>query len=314
MTSFRKERTRLGLSLNQLGVLWGLSKAQLSLIERGIKPTPPWTKFAFPGLRRHFARKGREADLPPAGTHNCPECGSPMRTQSGYFAHWFHGRVNKRITCTGDPAGAHAPISLGILPDKTQMQRLDRTTNPHTGREVPLAPKRSGTSYEKRYGWVWCDSSSGRSDGCGWLCNPSGKYAFHARRKRKGKVFQIFKCGNPDCRYYRKRLKARGGKASDTVPSLARKTTLPKGAQHCPHCGGNTNRKAVAGVPVGMIQVVCTKCGKISYFHMQARKFAKLPCRVNAPRARRRQAPRRAYGRQSGPAGAPQSESAGSPA
>lgn len=283
MTSFRKQRTRLGLSLRQLSQQWGISPAQLSLIERGKKPIPLWTKDAFAGLRKRLSGEGRGELDALRSAISCPECGVPMRTLNGYLTHWFHKRLKIRMTCTGDPPGTHKPIGVGILVGKARIQRLDRTTNPHTQKEVPLALRRSETFYERRYDWVWCDSSSGRPDGCGWVCKPSGKYAFHARSQKKGTVYQIFKCENPECKYYLKRLKARGGKASDIVPSVARKTTLPRGAQQCPYCGGNTNRKALADVPAGMIQVVCTRCGKIAYFHMQARKFVRHPRLRSSP-------------------------------
>lgn len=285
MTSFRKERTRLGLSLGELGRLWGLSKAQLSLIERGLKPIPLWTKDAFPGLRKRLALGRKRVDGDSHGnTVSCPECGSPMRTQSGYLTHWFHKKLKIRMTCTGNPPGAHPPVSVGILASKAgkKVQRLDRTNNPRMGKEVPLAPRRSETFYERRYDWVWCDSSSGRLDGCGWVCTPAGKYSFHAQSQNNGRVFRIFKCENPSCKYYLKRLKARGGKASDVVPNVARKTTLPKGAQLCPLCGGATIRKAQAGVRPGETQVVCKTCKKISYFHLKARKFLQHGRRVSS--------------------------------
>ena len=85
LTSPLKQRKRLGLSLRQLGKLFGQSKAQLSLIERGKKPIPGWMKFAFAGLRmdlaRHLARRqGQTAE----SDVSCPECGSPMRTYKSY--------------------------------------------------------------------------------------------------------------------------------------------------------------------------------------------------------------------------------------
>jgi hypothetical protein len=207
----------------------------------------------------------------------CPECNLQMRSSSWLARrgpHWFHGPLKRYAFCTGYSGHSHRRIAFGLLSNDT-WQRLDRAKNHITKKEVNLTNRKRVTQYEKKEGWVWCDSSSGREDGCESPCVPHGEYSYHRKNDSTGPVFHIFKCTNPKCKYgkHQNRLKCRGGDAFDSIESDSRKSTLPEYAQICPHCHGPTIRKAKKGVPDGLIQVRCKKCRRISYFKISTGKF-----------------------------------------
>jgi len=257
------------LTQPKLGELLGVHHSQISLLSSGRRRFRPLYRLALEALDRRLRAK-RLKHQPRSSP--CPQCGSPTRLRNSDLAHWhrhwFHGHLRGYARCEG------CRISMGLL-SKGTWQRLDRGVNPNTGMEVVLTRKHVSkkSRYEKDFGFVWCDESVGRIDGCGGLCAPYGKYTFHARRVSTGTVFHIFKCNNPKCQYYAKRLKCRGGKAADSIPNTQRRTTLPKKARVCPYCKGPTICKAKAGVTTGQIQVVCKACKRISYFVPKRGRF-----------------------------------------
>lgn len=192
--------------------------------------------------------------------------------RSSHLTHWFFGRLKNRFICRGRFKPLHEALPMGTPYGAGELQRLDRAKNPD-GLEVPIPGRRTRSWYENKYGMVWCDSSSGRPDGCGRLCWPIGAYRYGTEQP-----VQIFKCLNQECkRYYGYRLRHRGGKV---VPIKSeRRTSLPVFAQRCPYCGGATIRKGSKGVSAGQIQVVCKTCRKISYFSEQGKKQVQPPRR-----------------------------------
>jgi len=271
--SLRTVRERdLRMSLQDLATCWGISKAQLSLIERGKKEQPGWVELAVKGM---LVGNGNPSAHPAKRTdaehhHACPDCDAQMRDRSDHLTHWFHGQLTNHFTCSGRFSPRHRAFSMGT-PFGGQFQRLDRAKNPHTGIEVPIPNRRNKSWYERKYDWVWCDASAGRPDGCGHLCWPAGLYSY------AGKTAQIFKCLNKQCEYYGHRLRHRGGNVF--TPEHSNKSTLPAFAQHCQHCGGPTVRKGGDDVPVGQIRVVCKNCRTLSYFGEKAKKAVTSPRR-----------------------------------
>jgi len=280
MIDIRKFREHHNLTVRALAQRIGMSPSQLNEIETGKKAQPQWLGRVLEGPSIRDELSAKVAQTPNSemlGQQYCPICQSVMRNGSNYLTHWFFGPLRARVICRGRFRPRHAPLVMGIpfgSPQNAKFQRLDHTTNPNTGIDVPLMWKKHKSWYERKCGWVWCDSSSGRPDGCGNLCCACGAYAYHA-----GRTFQIFTCMNRKCKYYRRRLKCRGGSAFAVTPSVARKTSLPHSAKKCPHCGGPTVRKALTGVPHGQVQVVCKSCRKISYFSVTGKRFVQGPKR-----------------------------------
>lgn len=166
-------------------------------------------------------------------------------------------------------------MSFGVLPKQTEWRLLDRVTNPNTMKEMALpSRRRTKTSYEKRYGWVWCPT-------CGGLCVPYGEYNHHYLGSQTGTTYNIFRCFNRDCRDYRRRLKCRNGKAGWKLQHRGRFGSLPHNARTCPRCGGKAigngkHRARVNGVPRELVRVRCKgycKNAKVFYFDVQLGSF-----------------------------------------
>jgi hypothetical protein len=244
---------RYGQTQSALARNLELSQPQISLFDRGLKPEPRWWKAA---LAEEGRRLKAEARLR-ASEEKCPECGAVMKLDVGHLRHWFHGRLKTRLVCRQHPR----PVLLGIPWGKEQLRRLDRATNPNTGKEVPLIWRhRKPNSYEIRYGPIWCDATSGRVNGCNWMCLAT------TRTVQRGRRLHWFKCVNPTCTARPRSFKVRGGKP--LLLSPRRRTTLPEGAQQCPHCEGATIKGFMtrqAMLP-HVIPVHCKRCGKKAYY------------------------------------------------
>jgi hypothetical protein len=277
-------RQRHGLSQGDLGQLLGKSLRWVS--NHDSRKQGPLLNLALEALGRKLIKQKQHNTL------TCPECRAPMRPRNWYLKDWYYGRLKACFSCKGSSDEPHSRVGLALLPNG-ELQRLDRVTNPVTGVETKLRRKRKNkTPYEREYGWVWCDQTSGRQNGCQGICKPEGLYRFH-----KDGVFQIFRCMNPDCIFGRKRLYCRGGKCyeSGSIPSAGRQSTLPEKARVCTHCKtGRTESRGKRNAPLGQIQLHCTDCGKISYFDLLSGKClpgrapgGKKPEDPNRPKCRK---------------------------
>jgi len=245
---------RLGLSQP-----WVVAREKLHVKEER------WVLYALLGLEAEQAqlKRSKSDDCP-----SCPECGAKMKPRNWYLRHWYYGKLKACFYCKGTAINRHARFGLGLLSDG-QFQRLDRIVNKSTGQETQLKSRKQITTYEKEYGWVWCDPGSQRHDGCGGLCTPIGKYRFHG-----GREYQVFRCFNPQC------VHGGGGKGGarlyawkgqlyvpGSIPSTRQRvTSLSSEATKCYYCRGFVHSRGRAQAPPNCIQLHCTRCGKISYW------------------------------------------------
>jgi hypothetical protein len=223
-----------------------------------------WIPSHLVVVARQLKTERCKSDVP-----KCPECLEPMKLAKNYLKHWYYGRLKDRAVCEGRADQSHPRILMGLLSSTGQWQRLDRVKG--TKQETLLRNRKRVTQYERDYGFVWCDSTSGRDAGCGGLCTPQGMYRFH-----KGKEYQIFRCFNPDCEQFGgskggDRLYALAGKIfeSGSIPSSARLSSLPQEAR-CFYCKGPVHSRGTGKAPRQLpncVQLHCQDCGKISYWH-----------------------------------------------
>jgi hypothetical protein len=254
-------------------ILWALGFGQIS-DELLAEPTLTPRQFTSTDLD----------SVPPL----CPECGAQPRLRPDYRKHWFHGNLNNYAYCNGTQDRPHDKVKLGVLAGGSAWIRIDRVMSKaatHINQEVPILRRRSKTAYERRHGWVWCPV-------CGWMCRPSGNYAFHARHSSSGPTYSIFRCTNPECPQPG-RLKCIGGRILRGLPHRGRTTTLPVGARKCPHCGGKTIRN---GALRDLIQLRCKECRKVLHFNPALSRGRFVSLRVGGPLSRDAHRPRCAKG------------------
>ena len=259
LKTFRLQHNNM--TQEKLATLFGYSQQWVAARETGVNPEEVWIRSHLDSLELELRRQNLNSTPP------CPECGVQMKPRNWYLQHWKYGKFKEAAFCKGSPGRPHGRVPMGMLPNG-QWQRLDRIVNERTGQETPLRNRKVITKYEREFDFVWCDSTSGRSSGCGGLLTPAGKYRFH-----KGSEYHIFRCHNSDCDFGHEkggdRLYCRGGRCYEAgaIPSSSRKSSLPEDV-HCFYCKGPVHSRGRRNAPPHCIQLHCVtaSCGKISYW------------------------------------------------
>ncbi len=220
-------------------------------------------------MKRVFAERKRTGEV----GHDVPKCRgckSPM-TKSSERHHYLHRQLLKCWTCKRKcNAGMYGvPVhgeSAGTL------IRLDLARNPNTGEKVRIPWRHKESSYEKRYGLVWCDQTSRRPDGCGSILtyqrpHSSGLSIFGHQNREFCKKY----LGQPVYCW-----------AGKVVDKPERTSLLPKKARICPHCKGRVYRRMGEAYSLmnplraerpELVRCHCTVCKRTLYFNVRLGRF-----------------------------------------
>jgi len=262
---------RESLTVRELAQKLGVHHSQVVRLLRGETKFRPLYSYALRALGEEIRAAQRQSseDAPP-----CSKCRRPMK-ESSKKCHWFYGPLLKCWTCsTRCNAGMSGVPRHGV--NARKLIQLERATNPNTSKEVRIPWRHKLSHYEQRYGFVWCDLSSGRPNGCGSVLS----YERTAKFKTSAKTYAVFKCQNRDCNYHPKWLYCRAGKAH--LEPQHTSSSLPARAQTCPRCKGRVYRRMGRAYPsmnprrnsrAELIRCHCIKCGKTLYFNSKRGKF-----------------------------------------
>jgi hypothetical protein len=264
---------RYGLTYRQLALRLGISVGLVSEAAKG-RGSATIRHLLVPAVNEEVKKLNREIRSA-EGAPPCPGCNSAMM-RSSKRSHWFHGRLRECWTCHRKcNAGMYGVPMYGV--DAGRLIRLGEARNPNTGQVVKIPWRHRVSNYEKRHdNWIWCDQTSGRSDGCGSIL----AWERTARFKTWKFEYAIFKCR---CERYRgHRVYCRAGrvyqKPSITLSSLA------KNARICPHCAGRVYRRMGTAYSrmnpqraarAELVRCRCTNCKKTLYFNLATNSFEK---------------------------------------
>ena len=261
--------TKEHLTVRELADKWGVHHSQIVLLSQGKRPFRPLHRYALRALKEELRAQGRVDESAPA----CPRCSRPMR-KSSKASHWYHRKLQECWTCS-----LRCHVMMGVPqhgPKARKLIRLDRAKNPNTGEDVHIPWRHKMSAYERRHESVWCDGRSGHHDGCGDLMT----YGRTTKYKTSRTTYAVFKCNNRDCKYYKRGVYCRAGKAGPK-PRYER-SRIPAKAQTCPHCSGRVSRRMgksyaqmnpVRSSRSELLRCHCTKCGKTLYFNLRHGKF-----------------------------------------